>query len=469
MNQEKYLAMTGRISKFVRNYQRIWLTTIFLTIFLALELAAVSAADFANFDDATKSKEYCLNDLNWGVKDLPFTQNLFDVQFAPTSVLSPVIGPLRMTTTNQGLSGYWEFNRHMTGYHRPGGGIGGSNDTHAWDVNLYLQGNTNADAGRDVYATANGTVVRFAGVGLPNDCNAVLIAHPNSQNPEWYSGYLHLGSYNVSIGQSVTSSTVIGTVGRACANNDHLHFVVYTGSNSSGGLVSFNTTITERTAGCSINIGQGTSGSQLTAFQNAYNAGGGQSVLGCATAGVRFDGFTSFAGTRSYYQTTANGDIEYHANGSRAGQAFAVPNPFYDKWRSYGFNTNTNFLGYPTGVVSQESTSCQGTRHKYQSFEGGSLVQHTSGSRSGRVYEVHGLIHAKWASGNYAVCPLGLPVSDESPAQPSGATGNRGVLNEFEGGQIYYRWGDSQPYTVQGAIKTKYVSNCNESQAAFHD
>lgn len=152
--------------------------------------------------------------------DLPVNNGTLNNQFAPpSSVLSPVVGSLRVTTNNQGVTGFWEFNRHMTGAHVPGGGWGNSNDTHAWDVNLYLQGNGNADVGREVFATANGTIVGYTGSGLPNTCNAVLIAHPNSQNPEWYSGYLHLANYNISIGQSVTSNTVIGTIGRTCADN----------------------------------------------------------------------------------------------------------------------------------------------------------------------------------------------------------------------------------------------------------
>ena len=208
---------------------------------------------------------------------------------------------------------------------------------------------------------------------------------------------------------------------------------------------------------CPIATGQGTSGSELTAFQNAYNTGGGQSVLGCATSNVG-TGFTSFPGTTSHYQRTANGDIEYHTNGSRAGQAFAVPTSFYNKWSSYGFTTNGNFLGYPTSIVSPQAASCQNTLHQYQSYEGGSLVQHQGGGRNNLVYEVHGLIHYRWQLSGFAGCPLGLPLSDESPAQPSGATGRQGLLNEFEGGQIYYRYGDSEAYEVHGSIKLKYVS-----------
>jgi murein DD-endopeptidase MepM/ murein hydrolase activator NlpD len=227
---------------------------------------------------------------------LTINSKMLDVQLAPSSVLSPVVGPLRVTSSNQGVTGFWEFNQYPGGgLHTTTGGIMRSDDSYAWDVNLYLQGNPNADAGKEVYATADGDVVNYAGVGLPNDCNAVLIAHPSSQSPQWYSGYLHLASYNVSIPQRVTANTVIGRIGRKCVTvnpNDHLHFVIYT-KNTSGKLISFNANITERTAGCSIPIGQGASGSELAAFQNAYNNGGAQIALGCPTASVKFDGFTS--------------------------------------------------------------------------------------------------------------------------------------------------------------------------------
>lgn len=201
---------------------------------------------FVNNTYETKNEEVCLATLNSYLKKLPLSKK-FDDQFAPTSILSPVVGPLRFGST--AITGFWVFNQHRTGAHVPGGGWGNSNDTYAWDINLYLQGDNNADAGKPVYATSNGTVVGYTGFGLPNSCNAVLIAHPNSQNPEWYSGYLHLNDNpSVNVGQPVTSNTVIGTIGRKCADNDHLHFVVYTGTNTNGGLVSFNANITERTA-----------------------------------------------------------------------------------------------------------------------------------------------------------------------------------------------------------------------------
>ena len=53
----------------------------------------------------------------------------------------------------------------------------------------------------------------------------------------------------VTLNQVVDSSTVIGDVGRTGATNEHLHFTVYSGTNTRGNLQSFNTTITERGTG----------------------------------------------------------------------------------------------------------------------------------------------------------------------------------------------------------------------------
>ena len=175
----------------------------------------------------------------------------------PSTVLSPVVGSLRVTSTNLGIrDGKWEFNQHRTGFHGPGSGIGNSNDTFAWDCNLYTQADGNADVGQNVYAVAEGDVVSYAGVAPGGSCNSVLIAHPNKNAPQWWSGYLHLGGRLVGLNDHVTQDTVIGTVGRSCANNDHLHFVVYQGQNVNGGLISVNTNITERSA---VSCGNGSS------------------------------------------------------------------------------------------------------------------------------------------------------------------------------------------------------------------
>lgn len=165
----------------------------------------------------------------------------------PTSVLSPVIGSLRVTSSNLHISdGKWEFDQHMTGLHRPGGGISASDDTYAWDTNLYTPTNGNEDAGKAVYAVADGEVVSYVGTAPGNGPGAVLIAHPNSSNPLWFSGYLHMSNVRVSLHQQVNLTTVLGEISRVGADNDHLHFVAYSGQNTRGNLHSFNVTIVER-------------------------------------------------------------------------------------------------------------------------------------------------------------------------------------------------------------------------------
>jgi len=165
----------------------------------------------------------------------------------PTSVLSPVIGSLKVTAFNMHIAdGKWEFDQHKTGNHIPGGGIRASNDTNAWDINLYTTTNSNEDVGQPVYAVAEGDVVTYAGL-LPGAASgAVLIAHPNKDNPVWWSGYLHMMNIKVALNQHVTSNTPLGDIGRVGADNDHLHLVVYHGKNARGELTSFDVPILER-------------------------------------------------------------------------------------------------------------------------------------------------------------------------------------------------------------------------------
>jgi murein DD-endopeptidase MepM/ murein hydrolase activator NlpD len=174
-------------------------------------------------------------------------------QKLPASVLSPVIGPLRVTSSNQAIrDGLWEFNQHKTGYHNPVGGISFSNDRFAWDINLYTPTNENEDADKTVFAVAGGEVVKYVDTRPGGGRGAVLIAHPNAQSPVWFSGYLHMRRVRVSLSQQVDVATVLGEIGRAGATNEHLHFVVYSGQNSRGNLQSFNTAITERSSAAMI-------------------------------------------------------------------------------------------------------------------------------------------------------------------------------------------------------------------------
>lgn len=335
--------------------------------------------------------------------------------------------------------------------------------------------------GAPVYSIGDGDVIYsrtdVGSYGPGDSRGGALVARYRAADGTWFTAlYGHLnnphGTGHVSAGEVIGFSNAYSP--------PHVHFAVHPGfdpepdnpwrgytSNRSVTYgftdpISFLNAHPRGQAGgnCTFTVGQGRSGAELTAFQNVFNNAGGRTIFGCPDSPVRTDGFTSFLGTTSHYQTFTNGgkksDIEFLASGNRANQAYAVLSPLYEKWASFSFVTS-NRLGYPIENLSSESTTCYGTRMRYQSFESGSLQYLLSGSRSGSVFEVHGAIHSKWRIKGYAGCPLGAPLSDESDARPSGKSGRTGKLNAFEGGHIYFLNGSNQAYEVHGAIYQTYV------------
>lgn len=132
----------------------------------------------------------------------------------------------------------WTYCQHrIAPDHGPG--LDGD-DTFAWDANLAA----NADSGERVFATAAGTVVsQYGEVGPGEDsANTVLIEHcltPTACDCQktptdcWWSRYQHMESVQVTQGQQVGLSTVLGFVSDAGTSADeHLHFAIYEGENA---------------------------------------------------------------------------------------------------------------------------------------------------------------------------------------------------------------------------------------------
>jgi Tol biopolymer transport system component len=179
------------------------------------------------------------------------------VSACPQQVLSPVTGDFEVVSSLEKCTDTkWCFNQHKSPAdfnpqigHIPGGGIGGADDTYAWDINLNTP-TRDSDEGKPVYAVAKGIVTQAYGGRDASAYGAVLIGHP-PESPTWWSGYLHMTNIRVRPDDEVDENTVLGKISStgipARYKNNHLHFVVYRAQNAIGGLISFDVEIIPRT------------------------------------------------------------------------------------------------------------------------------------------------------------------------------------------------------------------------------
>ena len=195
------------------------------------------------------------------------------------------------------------------------------------------------------------------------------------------------------------------------------------------------------------------------AIIDKYHALGGETTFGPPAGTGEQSGNPDNAGVICTYVNFQNGAIEYFTNGDQAGNAYAILNPFFNKWASMGYAKSV--LGYPISDMSDTQISSFGTSFKYQNFingtERGALEYNLS---SGEVFEIHGAIYATWSAMGYANSILGLVTSDERDAVPS-FKGTTGRVSDFENGHLHWHSsGDHYmvTYMTYGELDELYVS-----------
>lgn len=87
----------------------------------------------------------------------------------------------------------------------------------------------------------------------------------------------------------------------------------------------------------------------------------------------------------------------------------------------------------------------------YQEYDGGLIYWSTNPSNTSEAFEVHGKIREKYASLGWERSFLLFPTTDQTPTLSS-----RGFQNEFEGGIIMHKSGNTEAFEVHGAIYQMY-------------
>jgi len=116
--------------------------------------------------------------------------------------------------------------------------------------------------------------------------------------------------------------------------------------------------------------------------------------------------------------------IILHQAGSLAGQALFIRDPYVGRWRA------APALGLPL-TLERDTTSRFSTTATQQDFQGGVIVQITSGARQNQLYVVSGTIYQRYSELGQVGSFLGYPIGDEL------AVSGRQRQN-FEGGFVEY-------------------------------
>lgn len=172
---------------------------------------------------------FAINYINW----TNFMPKINLVKTTATSFIALFSGityadiPFQMTMPVNGLDWYLSPGSPA---HTASGGIDGADDRNALDINLAKD----ADAGKPVYAMADGFVERNIGRGGWGSAGwgQLLLKHLNPDGSAYYCGYMHMKgitAQKATQGAYVKAGTQIGTVSNVSPGSlpNHLHFACY--------------------------------------------------------------------------------------------------------------------------------------------------------------------------------------------------------------------------------------------------
>ena len=143
-----------------------------------------------------------------------------------------------------------------------------------------------------------------------------------------------------------------------------------------------------------------------------------------------------------------NGGVFYY--NCQQGKAFAVWGDIMNKWGTKKWETGE--LGWPTSNHSATPSKPGAFTH----FQGGSIYwSNATGS-----HIVKGAIKDKWSKLGWENSELGFPKTDEMEVltKVGFLPKSLGVVQDYEGGRMYYKWNAPAAFEVRGLILGRYTT-----------